>query len=253
MFVAKRLIARTLGDIHQTLYRTTLTGHRIVTFHAIETHVDGDQNEIYNMSRGTFESHVRVLSNLKDSLGIIPLTPIDMNGESSLAISFDDGYASTLTTAAPMLLANSIPFTVFVTPDLVMSRDDRYLDVTQLIELSQLSGVSIGAHGYRHTPLAEIDPAKRLPELTTAREWLENTLQQEVTSMSYPFGSTPDGICADVMTAGYSTAACSQWGFNDSHTDPLMLRRLDLWEGDSERVVRSKILGHWNWLPMNSQ
>lgn len=245
-FRAKRLVAGGVASVRRALRRPCDTGNRIVTFHAIDTEVDGDTNRIYDMTKRTFTDHVRVLHELATGANGVRITPVGIVEDRTVAITFDDGYASTLTAAAPLLAAHDMPFCVFVTPMLVDSPDRRYLDRGQLVELSRVPGVTIGAHGYRHVPLSGLSRDERRRSLVDARSWLEDAIQRDVRSMSYPFGDTPDGIADEATEAGYELAACSVWGFNDGSTDPMMLRRIDLWAGDSGRAVVSKIEGHWN-------
>lgn len=245
-FRAKRLVAGAVASARRALHRPCDAGNRIVTFHAIDTEVDGDTNRIYDMSARTFAEHVRALHELSSTPHGMRIAPVGVVDDRTVAVTFDDGYASTLTIAAPMLVAAGMPFCVFVTPMLVDSPDRRYLDRGQLVELSRLPGVTIGAHGYRHVPLSGLGHDERRRSLADARSWLEDVIQRDVRSMSYPFGDTPDGIGDDAIGAGYQLAACSVWGFNDGSTDAMMLRRIDLWAGDSRRTVVSKVQGHWN-------
>lgn len=245
-FRAKRLVAGGVASLRRVLRRPCDAGNRIVTFHAIDTEVDGDTNRIYDMTKHTFADHVRVLHELTTGSNGARITTIGIVDDRTVTVTFDDGYASTLTIAAPLLAARGMPFCVFVTPMLVDSPDRRYLDRGQLLELSRIPGVTIGAHGFRHVPLSGLSRNERRRNLTDARSWLEDAIQREVRSMSYPFGDTPEGIADDAREAGYELAACSVWGFNDGSTDAMMLRRIDLWAGDSGRTVVSKVEGHWN-------
>lgn len=245
-FRAKHLVASGVATCRRILQRPCETGNRIVTFHAIDTKVDGDSYGIYDMDASTFTDHVRALSELTTEQVGMRVVPVGNTDDRTVAITFDDGYASTLTIAAPQLVSHAMPFCVYVTPMLVDSDDRRYLDRRQLFELSRTPGVTIGAHGYRHVPLSELSRDERKRNLKDARSWLEDITQRDVRSMSYPFGDTPSGIREDATDAGYELAACSVWGFNDCATDKMMLRRIDLWAGDSGRTVTSKIVGYWN-------
>ena len=247
-FRAKRSLANLTATFHRMTRRPCDSGHRIVTFHSIDTPVDGDVHRIYDMSRRSFSNHVQALRRMSEQEAGVKVVSVGDLVDRTVAITFDDGYASTLTIAASELTRHSMPFTVFVTPMLIDSSDRRYLSRKQLIELADLPGVAIGAHGYQHVPFSSLLPKDRSESLIASRRWLEDLLQREVTSMSYPFGDTPLGIADEARNAGFTSAACSIWGFNDESTDRMMLRRLDLWDGDSRQVVAAKIEGHWNRL-----
>lgn len=223
-------------------------GNRIITFHAIDAEVDGDRYRLYNMSKRTFVQHVEVINNLTSVSSDLQIVRVGDVRDRTLAISFDDGYSSTLEIAAPHLLKYQMPFSVFVTPVLVDSGDARYLDRSQLLSLAQFPGVTIGAHSYRHVPLSSLTRHERRTDLLRAKSWLEDLIQRDVTSMSYPFGDVPESTREDATEAGYQVAAGSEWGSNTADTDQMMLRRIDLWAGDSRRVVANKINGHWDQL-----
>ncbi len=251
-FRAKRFAAQWLSTTFQVCRPRVLLGHRIVTFHAIDTHVDGDVNGIYNMAQKTFVRHIHAIKQIGEQQQSFDTVAFGSTLTDSVSITFDDGYLSTLKFAAPLLTRYSLPFHVFVTPSLVQSNDRRYLSIPQLRELSEIPQVTIGAHGYRHIPISQISESDRLNELSAARTWLEDVLQKQIQTMSYPFGSTPANIHHVVSQAGYSTAASSLWGINNSSTNRLMLKRIDLWEGDSNRTLISKLLGYWNWIGRRS-
>lgn len=253
LFRTKRSTATTASDIHRRIAPRTFSGGRVATFHAIETPVDGDANGIYNMSANNFASHVRALDEARQRYSYLSILKFGASVSEGVSITFDDGYATTLSYAMPLLVKHAMPFHVFVSPALVESGDPRYLDVHQLKELAQSPGVTIGAHGYHHVPLSSLSPRRQLEDLSAAKRWLEDLVQQPVTTLSYPFGDTPVNIRSAVQEAGYSLAACSIWGFNDQETDLLMLRRIDCWNGDSQRTTVTKLLGYWNWIGKGSR
>lgn len=252
IFTTKRSVAGCLSALLRWYAPQLKPGGRIVTFHAIETPVDGDVNGIYNMRMETFAAHVRAILEFVQASERPQLTSFGVDFTKSVSITFDDGYSSTLTQAAPLLVRYSVPCHVFVSPQLIQSSDRRYLDIAQLKALSELPGFTIGAHGYKHIPLSAVPEHERLSQLSAARKWLEDILQKSVDTMSYPFGDTPKDVQSLVHQAGYTTAASSIWGFNNRNTNPFMLRRIDFWDGDSEKTATLKLLGYWNWMSRGS-
>jgi peptidoglycan/xylan/chitin deacetylase (PgdA/CDA1 family) len=251
-FKTKRLLGSLRTTAQNAFSPLVDNGGRIVTYHSLDTPVDGDTNRIYNMSKRTFSESLDAIERLRATNPDLEVKPFGSDWTSGLSLTFDDGYASTLTVAASKLVEYGFPFHVFVSPALMQSGDKRFLDRHSLQELARIPGVTIGAHGYHHVPLGTIPEQSRVTVLIDARRWLEDVIQQPINTVSYPFGDTPPGIERDVMAAGYELAACSLWGFNNIETSPLMLNRLDLWDGDSSRIVVAKILGHWNWMGRRS-
>lgn len=251
-FKAKRTAAMVASEVNRQLFPRSFSASRIVTFHAIDTEVVGDANGIYNMTSECFASHVLALDEARRCHTGLSLLPFGTNPSEGVSITFDDGYATTLSIAAPLLVERAMPFHTFVSPGLVESGDSRYLSHQQLKELSQIPGATIGAHGYHHVPLSSLPPQRRLADLYAAKNWLEDVIQRPITTMSYPFGDTPEHIESVVREAGYSIAACSNWGFNDESSNRFMLKRIDCWNGDSVRTTTTKLLGYWNWISKRS-
>ena len=245
-FRAKRLGATAISAAPRILGRKPAKGLRVLTYHSVGNRVDGDINSIYNMNRGEFEEHVASIVRFSTA-NSIPMVPFGTTSDDGIAITFDDGYVDVLTTVAPILIRHGIPFHVFVTPTKLASGDPRYLTTTQLIELAGNESVTVGAHGYEHRPLTEMTPDEAARDLRRSRENLEEILQRDVTTMSYPFGLVNDVTRDAAERAGFTTAACSKWGFNYGDTDRLMIRRIDMWARDRRSTVNDKLAGNWNW------
>ena len=165
----------------------------------------------------------------------------------TISITFDDGYTDSLTVIAPLLCARQIPFHVFVSSARMNGTDRKYLSPAQVVELSNMPGVTIGAHGATHRSLTSLSSSELAAELRASKVDLEAVLQKPVTTMSYPYGHINDDVRKAAHNAGFTFAATSKWGFNESASDSLLQRRIDMWSGDSKRTVENKILGHWNW------
>jgi len=125
--------------------------------------------------------------------------------------------------------------------------DRKYLSPAQVVELSNMPRVSIGAHGATHRSLTSLSSSELADEIRASKVDLEVVLQKPVTTMSYPYGHVDESVRKAAHVAGFTFAATSKWGFNEAASDPLLQRRIDMWSGDSKRTVENKILGHWNW------
>jgi len=244
----KRTAARCIGRTATFLLKGALRGHRVLSYHSIGSAVDGDLLNLYNMPVSQFKQQVEML--LEMSAANPYLTPTELsNGLSQgVSLTFDDGYTNTLTLVAPLLSSFRIPFSVFISRSLVSRGDKRYLNEKQIQELASIDGVSLGTHGLEHSPLTTLDSKSLRVSLRESRLWLEDLIQKPVAGMSYPFGALSQQVVAATRDAGFRFAACSLWGFNDIHTPPLALRRLDMWTGDSNHDFRAKLQGGWNWL-----
>lgn len=240
-----------VGEIFRLVPHPQARGHRTLMYHSVglehsSTTVDGDTLGIYSMTLAQFTAQIDAIQALCTSKGI----SIDVYGSAknnSLSITFDDGYTDALTVTAPLLCARQIPFHVFVSSARMNGHDRKYLSPAQVVELSNMPGVTIGAHGATHRSLTSLSTSELAAELQASKVDLEAVLQKPVTTMSYPYGHVDESVCKAAHDAGFTFAATSKWGFNEASGDPLLKRRIDMWSGDTKRTVQNKILGHWNW------
>jgi len=251
VFAIKRGAAGLVGEVFRLLPRPQAHGHRTLMYHSVgleqnSTTVDGDTLGIYSMTLAQFTTQIDVIQAVCASTGI----SIDVFGSAknnSLSITFDDGYTDALTIIAPLLCARQIPFHVFVSSARMNGTDRKYLSPAQVVELSNMPGATIGAHGATHRSLTSLSSSELAAELQASKVNLEAVLQKSVTTMSYPFGHVDESVRTAAHDAGFTFAATSKWGFNETASDLLLQRRIDMWSGDNKRTVENKILGHWNW------
>jgi len=222
-------------------------GHRILMYHSIGGHTHNDHMGIFSVSKELFSTHINILSShptIKTE-HLAPF-PIDDN-RLKVSITFDDGYLDNLRVAAPILIEQDIPFTVFVTSNFVRNNMPGFLGPADLRELAGLPGVEIGAHGVTHTALTQCDNLKLHSELHDGKKYLEDIIGQPITSIAYPHGEANSIVEDEVAATGYKLAVCSQFDINRSGSNPLMLSRTTILQDDTERVFRQKLSGDWDW------
>ena len=210
------------------------------------TTVDGDTLGIYSMTLAQFTAQIDAIQGVARSTGM-SFVPFGSVLRDTISITFDDGYTDALTVIAPILCTRQIPFHIFVSAARMNGSDRKYLSPAQVVELSNMPGVSIGAHGATHRSLTSLSSSELAAELRASKVDLETVLQKPVTTMSYPYGHVNDDVRKAAQDAGFTFAAMSKWGFNESSNNSLLQRRIDMWSGDTKRTVQNKILGHWNW------
>jgi len=210
------------------------------------TTVDGDTLGIYSMTVAQFTQQIDAIQGVAQLTGM-SFVPFGSVLRDTISITFDDGYTDALTVIAPILCAREIPFHVFVSSARMNGHDRKYLSAAQVVELSNMPGVTIGAHGATHRSLTSLSSSELAAELQASKVELEAALQKPVTTMSYPYGHVDESVRKAAHDVGFTFAATSKWGFNEAASDPLLQRRIDMWSGDTKRTVENKILGHWNW------
>lgn len=237
-----------VGDVIAAAYaagglRAPAVGCRVLMYHAVGGTVAGDTQRLYSLAPDQFAQHVVVLKRH----AVVPLSEGVARG-TGLAVTFDDGYRDNLTVAAPLLVEAGVPFTVFVAPAFVESGEPQYLSRSEVVSLSRLRDVTIGAHGYSHTRLTDCDDRALARELSDSRAWLEDLLGAPVTTMSYPHGAVDDRVASAAAAAGFTIAACSRFGSHRAGGDLYRVPRTDIWSFDGVRRLQSKIAGQWDWM-----
>lgn len=220
-----------------------LPGLRVLTYHSVGAPTGPDPYGTV-MDPALFRAHVTALVAWRSHLPLAPFAaPTD--AAPRLALTFDDGYRDTLTTAAPLLASRSIPFTVFV-PAAHLGTP-RYLDAAGLRELAALPGAAVGAHGAGHVPLTKLGDADLARELADSRKRLEDVLGRPVDRMSYPYGAVDRRVRDAAAAAGFALAGASFYGPNLPGRDPLLLRRTEAVAWDTPDDLRLKAFGAWDW------
>ena len=222
---------------------------RVLMYHSVVNDEDlaSQKSDIYSISETYFSSHVDFLAQNYNSADR-KVVSLEDSFSSGVSITFDDGYKDTLTIAAQLLCKNYLPFHVFVTPANVISGDNKYLSEAELVALSKLPGATIGAHGFSHQHLNNLQAAEINEELKSSKEWLENLTQTNISTMSYPHGAFNSQVQEIAASVGYLYAATSSWGCYQVGVKPLEIPRIDIWNLDNKTALRQKINGQWDWI-----
>lgn len=219
---------------------------RVLMYHSISKDTQSAK-DIYSLSHINFAQHVELLSELHKTKNS-KIVKLDSTDESGITITFDDGYRDTLTIAAQALEEKNLPFTVFVASANITSGDSKFLNQQDLIELSNISGATIGSHGHAHSHLAKMSPQDVKSDLKHSKDWLEQVIQKPVTTLSYPHGSYNDNVLRIASEIGFEFAATSNWGVFEVGKKKLEIPRIDIWGQDSKKVLQQKLFGQWEWI-----
>jgi peptidoglycan/xylan/chitin deacetylase (PgdA/CDA1 family) len=150
-----------------------------------------------------------------------------------LVITFDDGYTCFDRNAWPVMRARGMRATVFLVASQIggFNAWDRgelrepLLDAGRIHAL-QNEGVHFGSHSATHPPLARIEPARALDELTRSRIALSDLLGRRVDTLAYPFSNQSAAVRRMASEAGYRCAVRGKGRMNWKRTDPFGLRRI---------------------------
>jgi peptidoglycan/xylan/chitin deacetylase (PgdA/CDA1 family) len=189
----------------------------ILTYHAI---APGPRPLCIEPSR--FREHLAVIAESgARAITLDQLAEQDREGSEAqhvVAITFDDGYASTVDHAVPLLVDRGLPATIFCVAGHLGGINDfgtqaaraprlRLASATALAALPGQS-VEIGSHGMEHRPLSGVgeDAARR--EIVHSRQALEDAVGTRVSWFAYPYGAPPSDAARDLVHRTY-TGACT--------------------------------------------
>ena len=178
----------------------------------------------------------------------------------SVAVTFDDGYASLLDEAAPVLRDVGAGATVFLNTghigDVLRERSDaalgHYPGETFLTwpELEPLiaAGWHVGAHGVRHLDFSMVPGELAEAELAESKAAIELRLGRPCDIFAYTWGRHTPALREIVRRVGFRQAMTGKHAPICMGDDPLLLPRVNIAADYSERDVVAIIRGDWDFL-----
>jgi peptidoglycan/xylan/chitin deacetylase (PgdA/CDA1 family) len=121
------------------------------------------------------------------------------------------------------------------------------LQWSQIIEMAQ-NGISFGAHTCNHPILSRINYEEACYEIYKSKSKIEDVLQKEITTFSYPNGKKDDFTMETkqiVKMACFHTAVSSIYGLNDKTTDMYELKRIPI--GGRNRIYFHQDISGFEW------
>ncbi|MEO0369813.1 MAG: polysaccharide deacetylase family protein [Pseudomonadota bacterium] len=159
-----------------------------------------------------------------------------LKGKVETHITFDDGNASDLTLAAPLLAEHAMHAQFFVLSDRIGEAGS--LSATDMHEL-QKAGHSIGTHGASHVDWKALDAAGQTREFDHARTAIAGVTGQPVTAAAIPFGRYNGAVLRALKSRGYTHVYSSDGGAwrSDRAPIPRTSPRSDMTIEDIENVM----------------
>ena len=173
----------------------------VLMYHAL--HPDSNVSEVdledqpYAVSESTFKEHIAVLKDYK-----VGLLSDDPSAEQpDVIVTFDDGHISNHAIALPLLESAGIPAYFFVTTDFIRSRE--FFCRPEHLKDFTTAGMVVGSHGVSHEFLADLPADAAKHELVHSRNVLQEWLDEDITTLSFPGGRYNKGTMAVAREAGY--------------------------------------------------
>ena len=192
---------------------------------------------LYHVSSELFRRHLAAIA----AVGVAVWTATEWLARRSdgaaadhLVLTFDDGWAGSLTTGVESLAAAGLGGTFFVTTTNIgkppfASADD--------LRAAHEAGMEIGTHGVNHNFLADCSEAEIRRELEGSKARLEDLLGAPVVTASVPGGAWSPTVARIAEECGYRALCTSRAGLNDAGSDPFRLRRIAVRGSTGPEVV----------------
>jgi peptidoglycan/xylan/chitin deacetylase (PgdA/CDA1 family) len=229
-----------------------VTGALVLTYHAIE-----EGPPPLCLEPGLFERHLDCLREARvRCVTVSALAAAIAAGEpldDLVAITFDDGLASAVETAWPLLAARGLLATVFCVSDYLGRESDwptqppsaprRPLATADALAVIAAEGAEIGSHGATHAPLDTSDRDLLERELAPSRRDLERELGVSVRALAWPYGAHSAVAQAAARAAGYAVACTASPGIVGPRSPLLALPRVDAHYVRRPALLRAALRG----------
>jgi peptidoglycan/xylan/chitin deacetylase (PgdA/CDA1 family) len=210
----------------------------ILCYHNVEQSPGNSRFKLLYVSQAQFERQlwtIRRLGLRGVSMGE-GLPHLGCNTKSKLVVlTFDDGYADTLTEALPLLQKYGFTATCYIVSDAIGTYnewDAAYLSETKpLLSQQQIqhwlaAGMEIGSHSRSHPRLQELDDEAAWREIADSRNALHKAFGVSIDHFSYPFGRFASATTGLVKRAGYLSAVSLLPGVACAKDDRYRLPRI---------------------------
>lgn len=217
-------------------------GLRALAYHSI---INKNSKDLWSLDIELFKEHISFFKKINVlSSDMLLKNEID----DGIIITFDDGYKDNIEIAAPLLIDNNIPFTIFVVTDFIRKNNKKFMNEFDLKKLSKNQLVNIGSHSKSHPRLTQCNDNDLKKEIFESKKYLEDILGKEVNKFAYPHGIFNQRVVDQVKNANYKLAFSSHYDVIKQKDNKFYLNRNEIWNSDNLTTLKSKINGDWDWL-----
>lgn len=218
---------------------------RILCYHSIGQ----DEWGVNDITERQFRRHIELALNA--GFRFVPAADIARNGggPKDLAITFDDGMKSVVTTAAPILKDYNLPWTFFPVSnwtdqpepwlkDLVMDWRD--------VEALLAAGAEMGSHSATHPDFGKIGLSQMTDELGGSRDLFERRLGFAPQTFAIPLGQSANWKQESMRAAndaGYSVIYAQAEETRPKGTVP----RTFVTKFDGDRIFKALLKGKFDY------
>ncbi len=225
------------------------TAGTVVVYHAIGAPPPGAANDDLFVDPATFEEELAFLAGHRQVLPLAALLSGEYEaGKPAVSITFDDGFRSVLTEAAPILERFGFPATVFITTRWLDDSGDSAESGTE--HLNHGSSGLLAPHNVQElvdrgfevgADLGRLSAAIVKAELLASADRLENLLGKRPRFLAWPYGSSSTESEAVAAAVGFEAA----FAFNTPTTSRHSMSRVPIYRLDGRTLFALKTSGRY--------
>lgn len=221
-----------LLGFHLPSYGQTTPSVSILMYH----HVSEDTPRVTSVTPEEFESHLQYLQ--ENNFNVISLLQAVESIEENLplpdkavVLTFDDAYLNLYESAAPLLDEYEMPWTLFVSTEVILENPSSFMSWEQLRELHS-RGVTIANHSTDHSHLPRRQSGESWREwesrmrnnITAAQSELEEKVGIQNKLFAYPFGEYNNRLREILAELGFHSLG-QHSGAYGPYSDPQAIPR----------------------------
>ncbi len=163
-----------------------------------------------NIKKEQFEKHIdellkpkyKVIDIERALLAINNIQPVD---DRSVVITIDDAYSSVFRYAWPIFKKHNLPFTLFVSTDVIDNKTPGYMNWEQ-IRILRDHGVTIGSQTKSHPHMFKLNKEEIIEELSISNKRFIDEIGSAPKIFAYPYGEYNLEVLKQVKLNGFIAA-----------------------------------------------
>ncbi len=163
-----------------------------------------------NIKIDQFLEHIKELTKPKYNViniedGLKAIQNISLIKDRSVIITIDDAYSSVFNSAWPILKKNGLPFTLFVSTDVIDNKTPGYMSWEQ-IRILRDNGVTIGSQTKSHPHMHKLNESQIIRELVESNLRFVEEIGSKPNIFAYPYGEYNLKVVDKVKDNGFIAA-----------------------------------------------
>ena len=169
-----------------------------------------DKYPTTNIKMDQFSNHIKELIKTKYNVikiqdGLNAIQNISLVKDRSVIITIDDAYSSVFNNAWPILKKYGLPFTLFVSTDVIDNKTPGYMSWEE-IRILRDNGVTIGSQTKSHPHMHNLNENQIVRELEFSNSRFVQEIGSKPEIFAYPYGEYNLNVLEKIKSNGFKAA-----------------------------------------------